>query len=143
MAREVIKAEDIVDYTQKENIAEKFARRFGAGAASALLELALRHAPHLRSASSRNTAGRLPMPARCLAPLRDGTASAIASVGKRQVGSDAQPASPPRSSASSASSSASLRYGVSMKICVSRSRARAASSSLDALAARLALSRGR
>src|SRR6201988_2986806 len=30
VAREVIKAEDIVDYTQKEGIAEKFARRFGA-----------------------------------------------------------------------------------------------------------------
>jgi protease-4 len=48
VAREVIKAEDIVDYTQKENIAEKFARRLGAGAASALFELALRHAPQLR-----------------------------------------------------------------------------------------------
>src|SRR5437016_3322081 len=34
IAREVIKAEDIVDYTQKEGIAEKFARRFGASAAS-------------------------------------------------------------------------------------------------------------
>jgi len=48
VAREVIKAEHIVDYTQKDNIAEKFARRFGAGAAGALLELALRHAPQLR-----------------------------------------------------------------------------------------------
>ena len=48
VAREVIKAEDIVDFTQKENIAEKFARRFGAGAASAILELAVRHAPQLR-----------------------------------------------------------------------------------------------
>jgi protease-4 len=48
VAREVIKAENIVDYTQKENIAEKFARRIGAGAASAVLELALRHAPQLR-----------------------------------------------------------------------------------------------
>ena len=48
VAREVIKAERIVDYTQKENIAEKFARRFGAGAAGALLELALRQAPQLR-----------------------------------------------------------------------------------------------
>jgi len=38
VAREVIKAEDIVDYTQKENIAEKFARRFGAGAMSSLIE---------------------------------------------------------------------------------------------------------
>ena len=38
VAREVIKAEDVVDFTQKENIAEKFARRFGAGAMSSLLE---------------------------------------------------------------------------------------------------------
>ena len=42
VAREVIKAEDIVDYTQKENIAEKFARRFGAGAMGSLLEFAAR-----------------------------------------------------------------------------------------------------
>ena len=48
VAREVIKAEDIVDYTQKENVAEKFARRFGMGAANAILELALRQAPQLR-----------------------------------------------------------------------------------------------
>ena len=48
VAREVVKAENIVDYTQKENIAEKFARRFGAGAASAILELAVREAPQLR-----------------------------------------------------------------------------------------------
>jgi protease-4 len=38
VAREVIKAEEVVDYTQKENLAEKFARRFGAGAMGALLE---------------------------------------------------------------------------------------------------------
>jgi protease-4 len=36
VAREVIKAETIVDYTQRENIAERFAKRFGAGAAQAL-----------------------------------------------------------------------------------------------------------
>jgi protease-4 len=42
VAREVIKAEDIVDYTQKENIAEKVARRFGAGAMGSLLEFATR-----------------------------------------------------------------------------------------------------
>ncbi len=35
VAREVIKAEAIVDYSQKENIAERFAKRLGAGAASA------------------------------------------------------------------------------------------------------------
>jgi protease IV len=42
VAREVIKAEDIVDYTQKENLAEKFARRFGAGAMNSLIEFAVR-----------------------------------------------------------------------------------------------------
>jgi protease-4 len=42
VAREIIKAEEIVDFTQKDNIAEKFARRFGAGAASAILEFAMR-----------------------------------------------------------------------------------------------------
>lgn len=36
VAREVIKAEPIVDYSQKENIAERFAKRFGAGVASGL-----------------------------------------------------------------------------------------------------------
>jgi protease-4 len=45
VAREVIKAEKIVDYTQKENVAERFARRFGMGAANAILEMALRQAP--------------------------------------------------------------------------------------------------
>ncbi|MDH4093931.1 MAG: S49 family peptidase [Betaproteobacteria bacterium] len=44
VARDVVKAENIVDFTQKENLAEKFARRFGAGAASAVLELAQRAA---------------------------------------------------------------------------------------------------
>ncbi len=42
VAREVVKAEKVVDFTQKENLAEKFARRFGAGAANAVLEFALR-----------------------------------------------------------------------------------------------------
>jgi protease-4 len=45
VAREVVKTEEIVDYTQKENLAEKFARRFGAGAVSALLESTARHSP--------------------------------------------------------------------------------------------------
>jgi len=44
VARDVIKAEDIVDYTQKENIAEKFARRFGAAAMNSWLEFAARNA---------------------------------------------------------------------------------------------------
>jgi protease-4 len=42
VAREVVKAEDVVDYTQKENLAEKFARRFGAGAMGSLLDFAAR-----------------------------------------------------------------------------------------------------
>jgi protease IV len=44
VAREVIKAERVVDFSEKENLAERLARRFGAGAASALLETALRFA---------------------------------------------------------------------------------------------------
>ena len=48
VARDVVKAEDIVDYTQKEGIAEKLARRFGAGVASSLAEFALRASPGIR-----------------------------------------------------------------------------------------------
>ena len=48
VAREVIKAEEIRDFTITEGIAEKFARRFGAAAASALAETLLRSAPALR-----------------------------------------------------------------------------------------------
>jgi protease IV len=44
VARDVIKAEDIVDYTQKEGFAEKVAKRFGASVASSLAEFALRAA---------------------------------------------------------------------------------------------------
>jgi len=39
VARDVIKAEDIVDFTQKENLAERFARRFGATMANALVKI--------------------------------------------------------------------------------------------------------
>jgi protease-4 len=48
VAREVVKAEKVVDFTQKENLAEKFARRLGAGAANAVLEFALRGAAQPR-----------------------------------------------------------------------------------------------
>ena len=48
VARDVVKAEDIVDYTQKENIAERFARRFGGAAANAVMEFALRYSPAMR-----------------------------------------------------------------------------------------------
>ncbi len=44
VAREVVKAEHVVDFTRKENVAEKLARRFGAGAAGALVELVERSA---------------------------------------------------------------------------------------------------
>ena len=44
VAREIVKAEEIVDYTQRENMAERLAKRFGAavgsGAVKALRELA-------------------------------------------------------------------------------------------------------
>ncbi|OFZ98793.1 MAG: hypothetical protein A3H35_05610 [Betaproteobacteria bacterium RIFCSPLOWO2_02_FULL_62_17] len=36
VAREVVKAEDIVDFTQKQNLAERVARRFGAVLAESL-----------------------------------------------------------------------------------------------------------
>jgi protease-4 len=48
VAREVVKAEEIVDFTQKESIAEKVAKRFGAGAASAVLEFAARASTEIR-----------------------------------------------------------------------------------------------
>ena len=44
VARDVIKAEDIVDYTQKENVAEKLARRFGASVASTFADVLMRNA---------------------------------------------------------------------------------------------------
>ncbi|MDX1374415.1 MAG: S49 family peptidase [Burkholderiales bacterium] len=45
VAREVVKAEDVVDFTQKESIAERLAQRFGASVARTLAALALREAP--------------------------------------------------------------------------------------------------
>jgi protease IV len=47
VAREVVKAEEIVDFTQKENIAEKFAKRFGASVGAAIAEYAVRVSPNL------------------------------------------------------------------------------------------------
>ena len=40
VAREVIKAEEIVDFTPRENVAERLARRFGAAMAEAALKFA-------------------------------------------------------------------------------------------------------
>jgi protease-4 len=48
VARDVVKAEDIVDFTPKEGIAEKFAKRFGASVASTLAELAFKYSPAIR-----------------------------------------------------------------------------------------------
>jgi protease-4 len=31
VARDVVKAEEIIDYTQRENVAQRLAKRFGAG----------------------------------------------------------------------------------------------------------------
>jgi protease-4 len=36
VAREVIKAEEIVDFTLRENVAERLAKKFGAGMADGL-----------------------------------------------------------------------------------------------------------
>jgi len=47
VAREVIKADTIVDFTPHENIAERFARRFGATLAETLVGSST-SAPHLR-----------------------------------------------------------------------------------------------
>lgn len=48
VARDVIKAEDVVDYTQKENLAERFAKRFGAAMADTLAKIAGLQAVGLR-----------------------------------------------------------------------------------------------
>jgi len=48
VAREVIKAEEIRDYTISEGVAEKLARRFGAAAANTFIESLLRSSPALR-----------------------------------------------------------------------------------------------
>ncbi len=48
VARDVIKAENIVDYTQKESLTEKFARRVGVTAARTFSEILLQSAPTVR-----------------------------------------------------------------------------------------------
>jgi protease IV len=47
VAREVVKAEDIIDYTPKENVAERLAKRFGASVGAGAVK-ALRSAGSLR-----------------------------------------------------------------------------------------------
>lgn len=48
MAREVVKAEEIVDYTQRENVASRLAKRFGAGVGESAMHLMQRAVPALR-----------------------------------------------------------------------------------------------
>lgn len=47
VAREVFKAEDVVDYTRRENVAERLAKRFGAGVGEGAMRV-LRNPPVLR-----------------------------------------------------------------------------------------------
>ncbi|TSE34619.1 S49 family peptidase [Tepidimonas charontis] len=48
VARDVVQAEDIVDYTQRESVAERLARRIGSGAAQGLWQAARAAAPAWR-----------------------------------------------------------------------------------------------
>jgi len=48
VARDVVKADEIVDFSRKESIAEKFARRFGVAAGNTIVEALLRVSPVLR-----------------------------------------------------------------------------------------------
>ncbi|MDH3288953.1 MAG: S49 family peptidase [Betaproteobacteria bacterium] len=48
VAREVVKAEEIVDFTPRENVAERLAKRFGAGMGEALARLGLADGLKLR-----------------------------------------------------------------------------------------------
>ena len=48
VARDVIKAEDIVDFTPRENIAERVARKFGAAMAEALVKVSATGGAQLR-----------------------------------------------------------------------------------------------
>jgi protease-4 len=48
VAREIVKAETVVDFTREDGVAEKLARRFGAGVTSALLQFAASASPGIR-----------------------------------------------------------------------------------------------
>jgi protease-4 len=48
VAREVVKAEDIIDYTRRENVAERLAKRFGAAMGEGAMKATLRSVPVLR-----------------------------------------------------------------------------------------------
>jgi protease-4 len=45
VAREVIKAEDVLDFTRKQDFTERFARRFGATLAGALSKVLSQQGP--------------------------------------------------------------------------------------------------
>ena len=47
VAREVVKAEDVIDYTRRDNVAERLARKFGATFGETVLR-GMRAAPALR-----------------------------------------------------------------------------------------------
>ncbi len=48
VARDVVKAEDIVDYTRQDNVAERLAKRFGAAMGEAMVKASLQLLPHIR-----------------------------------------------------------------------------------------------
>ena len=48
VARDVVKAEDIVDYTRQDNVAERLAKRFGAAMGEAMVKTSLSLMPRLR-----------------------------------------------------------------------------------------------
>lgn len=48
VAREIVKAEELIDYTRHENVAERLAKRFGAAFADAAVNAAARAAPAVR-----------------------------------------------------------------------------------------------
>ena len=48
VAREVVKTEDIIDYTRRENVAERLVKRFGAALGEGAMQAALRSAPAIR-----------------------------------------------------------------------------------------------
>jgi protease-4 len=48
VAREVVKAEEIIDYTPHENVAERLAKRFGAGAGAGAVKAMREMAPQWR-----------------------------------------------------------------------------------------------
>src|SRR5690606_3729924 len=49
VAREVVKAEEVIDYTRRDNVAERLARKFGAAVgAGAMKALAALQVPQLR-----------------------------------------------------------------------------------------------